>query len=221
MIERHVYCEDALDWFKKNQNLSNFSIVTSMPDISEFPGYKLEKWQTWFTDTAKFLLSQCPDEGVSIFYQSDIKLDGAWIDKGFLCQKAAEELGQTLLWHKIVCKAGPGITTFGTPAYSHILCFSKKIRLTDLSKSTPDIIPQIGEKTWQRGIGLNTALTIAKFVLDQTSSRTIINPFCGEGSILAAANAVGLSSIGIERSPKRAQKAGRLQISKDLKTWYQ
>src|SRR3989339_649010 len=147
MIERHVYCEDALDWFKKNQGLPDFSLVTSMPDISEFPSYRLNQWQTWFIETAKFLLSQYSDEGVSIFYQSDIKLDGAWIDKGFLCQKAAEELGQTLLWHKIVCKAGPGITTFGTPAYSHILCFSKKIRLTDLSKSTPEVIASLGEKT--------------------------------------------------------------------------
>jgi len=219
MIERHVYCEDALDWFKKNQNLSNFSLVTSMPDISEFPHYNLKQWQAWFIGTAQFLLSQCPDEGVSIFYQSDIKLDGAWIDKGYLCQKAAEELGQTLLWHKIVCKAGPGITTFGTPAYSHILCFSKNIRLTDLSKSTPDIIPHMGEKTWQRGIGLTPALTIAQFVLDHTSTRTIINPFCGEGSILAAANSIGLSSIGIERSPKRAKKARLLQVSPDFKRW--
>jgi len=219
MIERHVYCEDALDWFRKNQKPSSFSLVTSMPDISEFPHYDLKQWQAWFTDTAKFLLSKYSDEGVGIFYQSDIKKDGTWIDKGYLCQKAADELGQTLLWHKIVCKAGPGITTFGTPAYSHILCFAKKIRLTDLSKSTPDIIPQIGDKTWQRGIGLTSALTIVKFVLDQTTTSTIINPFCGEGSILAAANAVGLSSIGIERSPKRAKKAKLLQVSPDFKNW--
>jgi len=219
MIERHVYCEDALDWFDKHQNLCAFSLVTSLPDISEFPHYNLEQWQAWFLCTAKLLLSKYSDEGVGIFYQSDIKQDGAWIDKGYLCQKAAQELGQILLWHKIVCKTDPGIATFGTPAYSHILCFSKTIRLTDLSKSTPDIIPHLGEKTWQRGIGLTPALMIARFVLEQTNTRTIINPFCGEGSILAAANATGLSSIGIERSPKRAKKAKILEVSPDQKKW--
>ena len=59
----------------------------------------------------------------------------------------------------------------------------------------------------------------AKFIAEQTTTRTMINPFCGEGSMLAAANIFGLEAIGIERSPKRADKARSLQIIKDKSVW--
>jgi hypothetical protein len=185
-----------------------------MPDISEFPGYTLNDWKAWFIKTASLVMSRCPDDGVTIFYQSDVKIDGAWVDKGYLCQKAAESLGQELLWHKIICRSPAGIATFGRPAYSHMLCFSKSLRV-DIAKSTPDVLPDLGEKTWQRGMGLEACMLAAKFIADQTPTTTVINPFCGEGSMLAVANAYNLSAIGIERSPKRAAKAQVLQM--DLK----
>lgn len=142
-----------------------------------------------------------------------------WIDKGYLCQKAAELEGHHLLWHKIFCRAPVGVTTFGRPAYSHALCFSKSLKL-DVSQSSADVIENLGEKTWQRGMGLEAALMIAKFVATQTQSKRIVNPFCGEGSVVAAANAFGLSSIGIEKSSKRAKKAMKLEISPDLSKWH-
>jgi tRNA G10 N-methylase Trm11 len=39
---------------------------------------------------------------------------------------------------------------------------------------------------------------------------TIIDPFCGMGSVLAAANARGLAAIGVELSRRRAGKARKL-----------
>lgn len=220
-INRTVYCEDALIWLSSKGILPNSSLVASMPDISEFPHLSSAEWKKWFTETASLILSSTPDDGVTIFYQSDIKDHGEWLDKGYLCQKAAENLGHALLWHKIVCRTTPGLATFGRPAYSHLLCFSKKLRLTDLSKSSPDVIPELGEKTWERGMGLSTSLFIAKFILEYTQTRIVINPFCGEGSMLAAANAMGLESIGIERSPKRAEKSRQLGITEDNKNWMQ
>jgi hypothetical protein len=222
MPKRTVYCEDALTWLQnhdQNTNYSKYSFVASMPDISEFPKFSVSEWKTWFFDTASLILSRTPDEGVTIFYQSDIKLDGEWIDKGYLCQKAAEAQHSALLWHKIICRTTPGIATFGRPAYAHLLCFSKNLRLSDLSKSTADVIPDLGEKTWERGMGLSTCLAIAKFIQDNTDSTTLINPFCGEGSMLAAANSLGLDAIGIERSPKRAEKSRQLTLTPDHKNW--
>ncbi|HXH29973.1 MAG TPA: hypothetical protein VNJ01_04105 [Bacteriovoracaceae bacterium] len=168
--------------------------------------------------TAGLVLSRCSPEGVTVFYQSDIKVYGCWVDKSYLCQKAAEAQGHELLWHKIICRSPAGIPTFGRPSYSHILCFSQSTRV-DISKSTADVIPVIGEKTWQRGMGLEACLMISKFIASEVKSHTIINPFCGEGSMLAAANAFGLEAVGVERSPKRAQKARELRISADLKNW--
>ncbi len=219
--ERIIHCADALVWLESQtkESLTGSSLVASMPDISEFSNYKLLQWKEWFTNTASLIMSRTPDDGVVVFYQSDIKYEGVWVDKAYLIQKAAEQNELELLWHKIVCRVPPGIATFGKPAYSHILCFSKNIRLHDMSKSTPDIIPELGEKTWVRGMGLENCLMIANFISKNTNSHTIVHPFCGEGSLLAAATKKGLRGIGIERSPKRADKAQKLQISDDLKSW--
>jgi hypothetical protein len=216
--QREIYCADAIDWFKKTPILPNSSIVASMPDISEFPGYSLSDWKKWFEETATLILSRCPEDGVVLFYQSDIKVDGRWVDKGYLCQKAAEAAGVELLFHKILCRFPAGTITFGRPAYTHLLCFSRSLKL-DPGKSTPDVLPDLGDKTWERGMGLDACVLIARFLTRETSTKTLIHPFCGEGSMLAAANAFGLNAIGIERSPKRVEKARSLMLSHDFESW--
>jgi hypothetical protein len=218
MTQRIVHCSDALHWLESQSILEDCSLVASLPDISEFPTFSLDEWKNWFTQTASLILSRCPDEGVTIFYQSDIKVEGLWVDKGFLCQKAAEGLGHQLLWHKIVCRSPAGTATFGRPSFSHMLCFSKNLKI-DVSKSTADVIPDLGDKTWQRGMGLEACLIAAKFIAHETSTKTLVNPFCGEGSMLAAAEAFNLKTVGIERSPKRADKARRLKLSLNEKKW--
>ena len=68
-------------------------------------------------------------------------------------------------------------------------------------------------------MGLQVCLQIAKFIAKHTNSKTVVNPFCGEGGFLAAANAFDLEVIGIERSPKRAAKARLQQITEDRRNW--
>ena len=214
---RVVYCEDALIWLQNSPVLEGCSLIASMPDISEFHGMLIDEWKEWFIKTATLVLSRTPDDGVTIFYQSDIKVDGVWVDKGYLCQKAAEALGHELLWHKIVCRILPGKITFGRPSYSHVLCFSKGVRIHDLGNSTADVIPEIGEKTWERGMGLEACLMIGKFIIEHTKTLTLVHPFCGQGAMLAVANKLGLAGIGIERSPKRAELARTLTFNEEWK----
>ncbi len=218
-MNRTVYTEDAIAWLKAHAIDPKACFVASLPDVSEFPHFTLMEWKEWFVDTASLILSRCADTAFTLFYQSDIKVEGAWVDKGFLCMKAAEKMQHELLFHKIICRAPVGTITFGRPAYSHLLCFSKSLRLTDLSQSTADVFNEPGEKTWARGMGIKTACAIAEFVAKQSDCTRIINPFCGEGSMLAAANHVGLEAIGIERSAKRAEKARKLSVHPDGKSW--
>lgn len=209
LMSRIIHCQDALDWLRSYSPSEGVSFVSSMPDISEFSGWSLERWQEWFMSTAELILSRTSDDGVTIFYQSDIKYEGTWVDKGHLCQKAAEKLGHKLLWHKIICRTAPGTVTFGRPAYSHILCFSKNLRV-DPAHSTADVLAVMGEKTWERGMGSEACKMIAQFISERTKSHTMVNPFCGEGSMIKAAEACGLHAVGIERSPKRAARAQNL-----------
>jgi len=209
--KRTVHCADALAWLEAQGVLAGCSLITSMPDVSEFPSLSLDGWKDWFVRTAALVLSRCPEDGVTLFYQTDIKKDGTWVDKGYLCLKAAEALGHELLWHKVVCRSPPGTITFGRPAYSHLLCFSRGLR-ADLSKSTADVLPQAGEVTWTRGMGVQACLVACRYVLENTPTRTIVDPFCGHGSVLAVANWLGLDAIGVELSHKRARKARALRM---------
>jgi len=211
---RSVHCQDAITWLQQWVPLDECSLVASLPDISEFPSLSLEEWQSWFMEAAALIMSRTPASSVSIFYQTDIKLQGVWVDKAYLCQRAAEAQGCKLLWHKIACRVPAGQATFGRPAYSHIICFSRDLRL-GTQHSTPDVIPKLGEKTWERGMGLEACTLIANFIKQQVGSRTVVNPFCGQGSMLAAANAAQLAAIGIERSAKRAELARNLQLIRD------
>jgi hypothetical protein len=210
--QRTIHCEDALGWLTRQAPLDGASIITSLPDYSEFPKLSLEEWKDWFTRAAALTLSRCPDDGVTIFYQTDIKKNGAWIDKGYLCQKAAEQEGHALLWHKFVCRAPLGNISFGRPGYSHLLCFSRGVR-ADVAASTTDTLPEAGEVTWTRGMGLKACLAACQFVLKQTATRTIVDPFCGHGTVLAVANSLGLDAVGVELSAKRAKIARTLTVA--------
>jgi hypothetical protein len=212
--QRTVECADALVWLQGRPVLEGCSAITSLPDVSEFPELSLAEWKQWFIRAAVLVLSKVPAQGVAIFYQTDVKKDGAWVDKGYLISKAAEEAGCETLWHKVVCRRAPGAVTFGRPAYSHMLCFSRGIRV-DLGKATPDVLPDAGEVTWTRGMGLQACLAACRFILEHTATRTVVDPFCGHGTVLAVANALGLDAVGVELSRKRAKKARALRVNLD------
>jgi hypothetical protein len=213
--ERIVHHANALEWLAAQPTLEGCSIITSMPDISEFSKFSIDDYKKWFVETAQLVLSRCPDNGLCLFYQSDIKPEGFWIDKGYLCQKAAELSGHALLAHKIICRAPPGTVGFGRPTYSHLVCFSKGIRF-DLSKGSADVLAEAGETTWTRGMGTKACELACKLILTHTETRKVVDPFCGHGTALAVANAMGLDAIGVELSLKRAKKARALKVARDL-----
>lgn len=185
-------------------------MVTSLPDVSEVP-LPLDAWKGWFVEAAALIVSKVPPDGVAIFFQTDIKRDGVWVDKGYLVQKAIEQQGAGLLWHKVVCRAPAGKVTFGRPAYAHLLCCAPALRLTP-GESTADVLPDAGEMTWARAIGLNACEAACQFILKRTTTRTVVDPFCGVGTVLAVANRLGLDAIGVELNRKRAEKARQLAL---------
>lgn len=211
-VDREIFHSDAITWLQMQGELVGCSIVTSLPDKSEFPNLTILEWQDWFVRAAGLVLSKCPDEGVTIFYQSDIKVDGVWIDKGYLVQKAAENLGHSLLAHKIICRGQIGLPRLGRPTYSHLLCFSKNTRI-DPAKGIPDVLPEAGETTWTRGMGVKACELACKIILAYTNTRTVVDPFCGHGTVLAIANKMGLKAIGNDISAKCVRKARVLEFS--------
>ncbi|MEZ4846097.1 MAG: SAM-dependent methyltransferase [Bdellovibrionota bacterium] len=209
-MKKQIIHADAIEWLNTNE-LKDVSIITSLPDISEFPKLTITAWKNWFIETAKLVMTKCSSEGITIFYQSDIKRDGIWIDKSFLLQQAAEQIHQTLIMHKIVCRVPAGINTQTKVGYSHLLCFSQAPNPT-LIKSCTDVLPEAGETTWERGMGINVCKLACEMVKNHTVTRTILDPFCGHGGVLEVANQLGLNAIGIDHKLKNTLIAQNFSV---------
>jgi hypothetical protein len=206
-----VHCDDGVAWLGAARLPADHAVVTSLPDLSELPTLGFDGWRRWFVDTVALACRAVADESVAVFYQTDVKHDGRWVDKAFLVGLGVEQAGSALLWHKIVCRVPPGATTFGRPAYAHLLCASRGLRLAP-GQSSPDVLPRLGEMTWARAMGREACEAIVRFLVAHTRCRTVVDPFCGLGTMLAVANAAGLDAIGVERSPRRAERARQLAL---------
>ncbi|BDG03926.1 hypothetical protein AMOR_29220 [Anaeromyxobacter oryzae] len=209
---RVVHQGDGVAWLAAAAPLpEDHAIVTSLPDHSELPELGLDGWRAFFEDVAASICGAVADDAVAVFYQTDVKHDGRWIDKAHLVERGADRAGSHLLWHRIVCRVPAGIVTYGRPAYAHLLCFSRSLRLPPAA-SAADVLPALGEMTWPRAMGRAACEAVTTFLVAHTRCRTVVDPFCGLGTMLAASNAAGLDAIGVERSPKRADRARRLVL---------
>jgi hypothetical protein len=208
---RTVHQGDALAWLNEQGPLAGCSVVTSLPDISELPALAPEAWQRWFEDAATLVMSRVPDEGVAVFFQSDIKRAGLWVDKGALVARAAERAGTQLLFHKIVCRKPAGTTTFGRASYSHLLAFSRAVRPKP-ERATADVLPDTGFQPGTKAMGVAACVDACRLIKTETSTRTVVDPFCGYGTALAVANAMGLDAVGVDLSARMCQRARALTI---------
>jgi hypothetical protein len=208
---RTVHHGDALGWLRDARTLNGASVVTSLPDISELPALGLDAWRRWFDEAATLVLQSVPDEGVAIFFQSDVRHAGLWVDKGAMVARAAERAGMGALFHKIVCRKPPGTLTHGRASYSHLLGFARALRPT-LRRVTPDVLPDGGFQPGAKSMGVLACLDACRFVLNETPTRTIVDPFCGWGTVLAVANSLGLDAIGVDLSARMCKRARRLTV---------
>lgn len=205
---RTVHEGDALAWLAARGELPGCSLVTSLPDVCELP-LSFVEWKKWFIDAAEAVLRACPPEGVVIFYQTDIKKAGVWVDKGHLVQLAGDRCEMPLLWHKIACRKPAGTISFGRPSYAHLLCFAR------VPATEPDGLADVfdtGAMTWTRAMGLRACEVACSFIARHTPTRTVVDPFCGRGTALAVANVMGLAAVGVELSPKRCRLARKLVV---------
>ena len=208
---RIVHAADALQWLPANPLPLDAAVLTSLPDVVEFRHRDTQRWREWFLAAAELVVRSTPPTSAVVFYQTDVKRDGVWIDKAFLVQQAAAAAGARLLWHKVVCRAPAGQTTFARPGYAHLLCFSHTLR-DAIEDATPDVLPELGGMTWARAMGLAAVRTAVAWLRDRAGARCLVDPFCGVGTALAVANAMGLRAIGVERNAGRAEKARQLRV---------
>lgn len=190
--------------------LAGASAITSLPDVSEVPALGFDGWTAWFVEAAGAVMDAVPDDGVAIFFQSDIRAGGLWVDKGEMVARAAASSGMKLLFHGIVCRRPPGTVTFGRASYAHLLGYAR--RAPAQVRGRADVIADGGFKPGTKSMGVHACAEACRFVLAQTPTRTIVDPFCGWGTVLAVANALGMDAVGVDLSVRMCRKARALTI---------
>lgn len=213
---REVIQAEALDWLDHHPAATDTSIITSLPDVSELGGLTLQAWREWFVAAAERVIRWVPDGGVSIFFQSDIRHSGVWVDKGYWVSRAAERADAHLLWHGIACRKPPGTAVLGRPTYSHLLCFQRGTVQAG-RHAFPDVLPDVGWMSFSKAMGMKACELACRFLLQETRTRRVLDPFCGQGTVLAVANAMGLDAVGIDLSRRRCKNARRLVVNFDGK----
>jgi hypothetical protein len=208
--QRTIHQAEAIAWLKQRGTLTGASVVTSLPDVSELPRLGFDGWCRWFEDAATAVVRAIPPEGVAIFFQSDIRHAGLWVDKGELVARGAERAGGRLLFHRIVCRHPAGTRGAGRATFSHLLGFA---RAPLRSSGHAYVIPDSGFVPGKKAMGVNACLEACQFVLRETPTRLIVDPFCGYGTVLAVANAIGMDAEGVDLSARMCRRARVLELA--------
>jgi len=198
---REVHEDDAFHYLAGCTPDEHTGIVTSVPDADALSLTQLE-YSEWLTTACGALMGGLKDGCPLVLFQTDRKADGVWNSKAHQIMQQADLRGLDLLWHKIVVRRDPGKVDIHRPGFSHLIAFGYKCRP---GKATPDLIER-SKPVYKEGAPLGAAMVAAQFILN-SGCDTLLDPFCGMGTFLAAANAVGMNSIGVEIDHERAERA--------------
>ena len=206
MGSRDVICADTAKWIIWQKDIP--SVITSLPDAEEtIFSSDLIGWKKWFIGMVTLITTRVVSTGYSIFYQTDRRTKGGVIDKSALLHKGVEGTGIRTIFHKICLKRDPGKIELYRPAYTHLLCFSM---LGSSGRATPDVFPA-GRMIYKNAMGLSACKFSCKF-LKEKGIESIVDPFCGQGSILAVANKLEMDAVGVDILPEQCERAKRLKI---------
>jgi DNA modification methylase len=207
---RKVYCTDSLQWL---QGKKFKAIITSLPDLSELK-LSLNSYTEWLTRATTVLMNSVDENGCIIFYQTNRKLNGNLIDKEFLISNVFFQNSYKKIFQKVILRRQPGVIDLYRPSYSKMFCFSKKITS---GPPSPDVI-YTGKMVTSCAMGIDACETAIDFVLKKIQTDTVIDPFCGAGTVLAVANKKGLHAIGVDISKAMVSAARKLQVGEETAT---
>tara|TARA_R110000824_G_scaffold18775_1_gene73760 strand:+ start:1157 stop:1789 length:633 start_codon:yes stop_codon:yes gene_type:complete len=176
-------------------------VFTSPPDAEEIEK-TLEDWEIWFRNAISLCFKS--SLGPVVFYVTDRKSGGRIHSKAGLIFSEAAKCGSIPAWHKICLRRDVGQIDIHRPTFTHLLAFNGLP-----GKASSDVI-QRGKTVYKNGTGLVAARVGVEWIKKQAES--ITDPFCGQGTIIAVAEALGVRAIGIDIDEMQCKKARQLYL---------
>jgi len=224
---REVLCADALEWLRPGVVPPRSIVLTGIPDVCEVQAFAptMKAWEAWFLLATRRVLEALPPRGVAVFVQTDIR--GAGVGQvsklGLLLRAAADVEGARLLWHKVAHFGTVDKGCQGGVKFSHLACFMRApaegpeapaAGPEEPTCGLPDVLwrglkPR-GLKNSERCFGVHMTRSVLLWASKQLGAETVVDPFCGAGTVLAVGNALGMHAVGVDISPRRVKQAGRL-----------
>lgn len=198
---RSVICGDAVEWCVKHPEYG--PVVTSPPDANEL-GVDISEWSPWFDEALLACLVVTGEKFPAVFYVTDRRHTGQIFSKADAVLAAAGSAGYHVLWHKIALRRDPGKLDLYRPTYSHMIAVGPPG--TRGGKATPDVFDR-GHVLYPNGMGWRAATMAVEYVSAYAKGVPVVNPYCGRGTVLAAAQAAGLRAVGIDNDPDQCELA--------------
>lgn len=185
-----MICGDAFDWCAEHANWG--PVITSPPDSAEL-GISLTEWMLWFQRAVGWcLVASGPYP--AIFYLTDRRAHGRLYSKASIVYDMANRYQRQPMWHKVALRRPVGRTDLHRPTYSHVVCVGGAA--TSPGRATPDVFDR-GRVLYPNGMGIDAARMAVAYAKAQGHTR-VANPFCGRGTVLAAANEIDMFAVGID-----------------------
>lgn len=178
---------DMFHWLPAHHRAG--AVVTVLPDADEI-GMGPQTYEGWLRGAASTCFAY--SSGPTVFYQTDRMYSGRWQDKAHIITAVADTAGIGMLWHKVVLRRDPGKVDLHRPTWSHLLAFGPGRP----GKRRPDVI-DAGGYLWRDGMGTAAAAFVADW-LTEVGVTTVLNPCCGEGTVVAACADAGLDVYGCD-----------------------
>lgn len=198
-------------------------VLTGIPDMCEVQNFAptQEAWEAWFVKAVTAVLEALPPCGIAVLVQTDIRDAGrCQVSKlGLILRGAAEVPSARLLWHKVAHFGTVDESCLGAVKYSHMVCFQRSAPGPAEAEPSPACgIPDVlwrglkprGLKNAVRCFGVNMTRAVLLWASRQLGVDTVVDPFCGAGTVLAVGNALGLHAIGVDISQRRVKQASQL-----------
>jgi len=159
---RPVHCQTVSRGSARTRSRLTISIITSLPDSSELSRSPSRSGANVQRNLRRSSAVRSASSA-AIFFQTDVKREGTWVDKAYLVQREPRAQAAHSSGTRSSAARRPAPRRSAARRSAHLLCFSRELRL-EPKHSTADVLPRLGEMMWARAMGVEACVAACQFL---------------------------------------------------------